>query len=245
QGMEFSDDLEQLKEWIPLIMKDRIVNQPIAATKMDSGTDVNFGSLTRELLSNLQEENVHIKYKSNVEDITRTHDGVWEVKVRNFEDDTIEYHTAKFVFIGAGGGALPLLQKTGIPESKHVGGFPISGLFLVCNNEEVIEQHHAKVYGKAATGAPPMSVPHLDTRYIDNEKSLLFGPFAGFSPKFLKTGSNMDLIESVKLNNVFTMLSSGAKNLGLTKYLVQQLMLSKEERIKELQEFIPNAKIED
>jgi len=136
-------------------------------------------------------------------------------------------------------------KKTGIPESKHIGGFPVSGLFLVCNNQEVVEQHHAKVYGKAAVGAPPMSVPHLDTRYIDNKKSLLFGPFAGFSPKFLKTGSNMDLIASVKPNNVFTMLAAGAKNIPLTKYLVQQLMLSKEQRIEELREFVPNAKSED
>ena len=140
---------------------------------------------------------------------------------------------------------LHILQKTGIPESKHIGGFPVSGLFLVCNNPEIVEQHHAKVYGKAKVGAPPMSVPHLDTRYIDNKKSLLFGPFAGFSPKFLKTGSNMDLFTSVKPNNVLTMLAAGDKEMALTKYLIQQLMLSKEQRIEELREFIPNAKRED
>ncbi|MEW9675414.1 malate:quinone oxidoreductase [Lentibacillus sp. L22] len=245
QGMEFSDDPEKLKEWIPLIMKDRTVDQPIAATKIDSGTDVNFGALTRKLLDHLKSKDVRINYNHTVDDIKRTEDGAWEVKVRNYEDDTLEYHTAKFVFIGAGGGALPLLQKTGIPESKHIGGFPVSGLFMVCNNPEIIKQHHAKVYGKAAVGAPPMSVPHLDTRYIENQKSLLFGPFAGFSPKFLKTGSNMDLISSVKPNNVFTMLAAGAKNIPLTKYLIGQLMLSKEQRIKELQEFIPDAKSED
>ncbi|MGY0693880.1 malate:quinone oxidoreductase [Virgibacillus sp. FSP13] len=245
QGMEFSDDPEKLKEWIPLIMKDRTVDQPIAATRMASGTDVNFGALTRKLMGNLESQNVNINYNHTVEDIERTDDGAWEVKVRNFERGTLEYHTAKFVFIGAGGGALPLLQKTDIPESKHVGGFPVSGLFMVCNNQDVVAQHHAKVYGKAAVGAPPMSVPHLDTRFIDNKKSLLFGPFAGFSPKFLKTGSNMDLLGSVKPNNVFTMLASGAKNLPLTKYLVQQLMLSKEQRMEEIREFIPDAKAED
>ncbi|MEN1966692.1 malate:quinone oxidoreductase [Lentibacillus sp. N15] len=245
QGMEFSDDPEKLKEWIPLIMRDRALDHPMAATKIDSGTDVNFGSLTRKLLGHLKNQGVDINYNNTVEDIQRTDDGSWEVKVRNFADDTLEYHTAKFVFIGAGGGALPLLQKTDIPESKHFGGFPVSGLFLVCNNPEVIEQHHAKVYGKAAVGAPPMSVPHLDTRYIDNQKTLLFGPFAGFSPKFLKTGSNMDLLGSVKRDNVFTMLAAGAKNIPLTKYLVQQLMLSKEQRINELREFIPDAKSED
>jgi malate dehydrogenase (quinone) len=245
QGMEFSDDPEKLMEWIPLIMEGRTLNKPIAATKIDSGTDVNFGVLTRMLFDHLKNQNVTIKYSHQVDDINRTSEGSWELKVRNVENGKIEHHSANFVFIGCGGGSLPLLQKTGIPESKHIGGFPVSGLFLVCNNPEVVEQHHAKVYGKAAVGAPPMSVPHLDTRFIDNKKSLLFGPFAGFSPKFLKTGSNMDLLGSVKTNNLLTMLAAGAKNIPLTKYLIQQLMLSKEQRMEELREFIPNAKSED
>jgi malate dehydrogenase (quinone) len=245
QGMEFSDDPGKLKEWIPLMMKDRTINKPIAATRIESGTDVNFGSLTRMLFDHLKNQGVDIHYKHKVNDIKRTSDGLWELKVKNLDSGTVELHTAKFLFIGAGGGSLPLLQKTGIPESKHIGGFPVSGLFLVCNNPEVIAQHHAKVYGKAAIGAPPMSVPHLDTRYIDNKKSLLFGPFAGFSPKFLKTGSNLDLFASVKPHNLVTMLASGVKNMSLVKYLIQQLMLSKEKRIQELREFVPNAKSED
>lgn len=245
QGMEFSDDPEKLIEWLPLIMEGRTLNEPIAATKIDSGTDVNFGALTRMLFDHLKNENVEINYKHSVKDIKRTSDGLWEVKVHDIDSGKIECHTAKFVFIGAGGASLPILQKTGIPESKHIGGFPVSGLFLVCNNPEVIEQHHAKVYGKAKVGAPPMSVPHLDTRYIDNKKSLLFGPFAGFSPKFLKTGSNLDLIGSVKPNNVVTMLAAGVKEMALTKYLIQQVLLSNEKRIEELREFIPNAKSED
>ena len=245
QGMEFSDNPNKLKEWIPLIMEGRTSKEPIAATKIDSGTDVNFGALTRMLFDHLERKNVDIKFNHKVDDIKRTSDGSWELKVQNVVSGAVERHTAKFVFIGGGGGSLPLLQKTGIPESKHIGGFPVSGLFLVCNNPEVVKQHHAKVYGKAAVGAPPMSVPHLDTRFINNKKSLLFGPFAGFSPKFLKTGSNMDLLSSVKPNNVLTMLAAGAKNIPLTKYLIQQLMLSKEQRIEELREFVPNAKSED
>ncbi|WP_342416067.1 malate:quinone oxidoreductase [Paenibacillus sp. FSL R10-2782] len=245
QGMEFSDDPEKLKEWIPLIMEGRTSNEPIAATKIDSGTDVNFGALTRMLFDYLKSKNVEIKYKHSIKDIKRTSDGLWEVKVHNLENGKTEYHTAKFVFIGGGGASLPLLQKTGIPESKFIGGFPVSGLFMVCNNPKVVAQHHAKVYGKAKLGAPPMSVPHLDTRYIGNQKSLLFGPFAGFSPKFLKTGSNLDLICSVKPNNLFTMLAAGAKEMALTKYLIQQVMLSNEKRLEELREFIPNANIED
>ncbi|PWA08415.1 malate:quinone oxidoreductase [Pueribacillus theae] len=245
KGMEFSDDPEKLLEWIPLIMQGRTSDEPIAATRIDSGTDVNFGALTRMLFNHLKTKNIEINYNHRVDDIKRADDGSWEVKVKNLESGRVERHTAKFVFIGGGGGSLPLLQKSGIPEGKHIGGFPVSGIFLVCKNPEVVEQHHAKVYGKAKVGAPPMSVPHLDTRYIDNKKTLLFGPFAGFSPKFLKTGSMLDLVHSVKPNNVLTMLAAGAKEMPLTKYLIQQVMLSKEQRIEELREFIPNAKSED
>lgn len=245
QGMEFSDDPEKLMEWIPLMMEDRTINEPIAATKVDSGTDVNFGALTRMLFDNLEGQNVAVHYKHLVKDIKRTSDGLWELKVKNLDNGTVDHRTAKFVFIGGGGGSLHLLQKSGIPQGRHTGGFPVSGLFMVCNNPDVIEQHHAKVYGKAAVGAPPMSVPHLDTRYIENRQSLLFGPFAGFSPKFLKTGSLLDLITSIKLDNLITMLASGFKSMSLIKYLIQQLLLSKEQRMKELRQFVPDARSED
>jgi malate dehydrogenase (quinone) len=245
QGMEFSDNPAKLKEWIPLMMKDRTVNEPIAATKIDSGTDVNFGSLTRMLFDHLKQKNVKIKFKHNVDDIKRTKDGSWELKVRNVESGNVERQTAKFVFIGGGGGSLHLLQKSGIPEGKGIGGFPVSGLFMVCQNPDIVAQHYAKVYGKAPVGAPPMSVPHLDTRFIDNKESLFFGPFAGFSPKFLKNGSMLDLITSVNMDNLVTMLAAGVKNVPLTKYLIEQVMLSKEKRMEALREFVPNAKIED
>ncbi|KWW22686.1 MULTISPECIES: malate:quinone oxidoreductase [Bacillaceae] len=245
KGMEFSDDPAKLMEWIPLIMQDRQSKEAIAATKIDTGTDVNFGALTNMLFDHLKTKNVDIKYKHSVDNMKRTDDGSWELKVRNVDNGNVEHHTAKFVFIGGGGGSLHLLQKSGIPEGKHIGGFPVSGIFMVCNNPEVVAQHNAKVYGKAKVGAPPMSVPHLDTRFIDNKKSLLFGPFAGFSPKFLKTGSMLDLVTSVKPNNLLTMLAAGAKEMSLTKYLIQQVMLSKEQRMEELKEFIPNAKSED
>ncbi|WP_210110305.1 malate:quinone oxidoreductase [Paenibacillus sp. 1295] len=244
-GMEFSDDKKELAKWMPLMMKDRTSNEPVAATKIDSGTDVNFGALTRMLIKHLKEQHVGIHYQHSVKNMKRTSDGQWELSVKNLKSGAVERHKAKFVFIGAGGGSLHLLQKTGIPEGKHIGGFPVSGIFMVCKNQKVVEQHHAKVYGKASVGAPPMSVPHLDTRFIDNKKSLLFGPFAGFSPKFLKTGSNADLITSVKMHNLLTMLAAGVKEISLTKYLIQQLMLSKEQRMAELRDFVPGAKSED
>ena len=245
EGMVLSDDPDELRDWIPLIMEGRDSNEPIAATKIESGTDVNFGALTRLLFDHLTTNEVEVNYRHSVEDVKRLENGLWEVKVKDLTSNTLETHTAPFLFIGGGGGSLSLLQKTGIPESRHIGGFPVSGLFLVCNNREVIEQHHAKVYGKAKVGAPPMSVPHLDTRYIEGRKELLFGPFAGFTPKFLKTGSNLDLIRSVKPNNVMTMLAAGAKEMPLTKYLIEQVLLSHDKRMDELREFIPTAKNED
>lgn len=245
QGMEYSDDPVKLSEWIPLIMKDRIMNKPMAATRYETGTDVNFGALTRMLFAHLQSKNVVVKFKHNVDDLKRTADGAWELKVRNIASGAVERHTAKFVFIGGGGGSLHLLQKSGIPEGKGIGGFPVSGIFLVCQKPEIVAQHHAKVYGKAPVGAPPMSVPHLDTRLIDGKESLFFGPFAGFSPKFLKFGSMFDLITSVNADNLVTMLAAGVNNVSLTAYLIRQVMLSKEERMADLRDFVPNAKSED
>lgn len=245
QGMEYTDDPQKLAEWLPLVMEGRTPGEPIAATKIDTGTDVNFGALTRMLFEHLQKQNVEVHYKHMVKDLKRTTDGLWEVKVQDMISNKQSSYAAKFVFIGGGGGSLHLLQKSGIPEGKGIGGFPISGLFMVCNNPEVVEKHFAKVYGKAKVGAPPMSVPHLDTRFIDGKKTMLFGPFAGFSPRFLKTGSLLDLITSVKPHNVLTMICSGLKELSLVKYLIQQLLLSDEKRLKDLQDFVPTAKLED
>lgn len=245
EGMEYSDDHELLKEWLPLMMSGRQPDEKIGMSRIDSGTDINFGSLTKKLFNRLEEQGVEMNFKHAVQDLRRTQNDKWQVKVKNLNNNKLEFHTADFVFIGAGGGSLPLLQKTNIPESKNIGGFPVSGLFLVCDDEEIVNQHEAKVYGKAKVGAPPMSVPHLDTRYIDGKRSLLFGPFAGFSPKFLKTGSYMDLLGSVKPYNVLTMLSAGAKELGLTKYLVEQVLLKDEQRMEELREFIPEARSEN
>ncbi len=245
QGMEYSDDPATLEEWIPLMMKGRSLNQPIAATRIESGTDVNFGALTRILFDHLQKQDVDIRFKHQVDDVKRTSDGSWALKVRNLDNGKIERHTAKFVFIGSGGGSLHLLQKSGIPEGRGIGGFPVSGLFMVCKKPDVVAKHHAKVYGKAPVGAPPMSVPHLDTRVIDNKESLFFGPFAGFSPKFLKSGSMFDLLTSVKMNNLVTMSAAGVKNVALTKYLINQVMLSKEQRMEALREFVPEARSED
>ena len=243
EGMEYTEDPEKMKEWVPLMMEGRTGNDPMAATRIENGTDVNFGALTTKLIDNLVKKGVTVHYNTTVKDVSRNSDGQWDIKMRSgHHTETV---TARFVFLGAGGGSLPLLQKSGITEGKGIGGFPISGLFMVCKNPEVVKEHHAKVYSKAKVGAPPMSVPHLDTRYIDGEESLLFGPFAGFSPRFLKTGSFLDLPLSVKPHNLATMLLCAVKELGLVKYLIGQLMLNDEARLKDLQNFVPNAKLED
>ena len=245
EKMEISEDPEKIKKWVPLMMEGRKSEEPIAITYDETGTDVNFGALTKKLISNLQEKHVEVNYKHEVQDIKKQDNGNWNVVIKDLTSGQITNYETEFVFIGAGGASLPLLQKTGIKESKHIGGFPVSGLFLRCKNPDVIKQHHAKVYGKAEVGAPPMSVPHLDTRFVNGERSLLFGPFAGFSPKFLKTGSYLDLIKSVKPNNIVTMLSAVVIEFNLNKYLVSLLLLSNEERIDDLRVFFPEAKDED
>src|SRR5699024_3012236 len=217
----------------------------VAATKMVEGTDVNFGALTRKMFQHLQSTSTEILYNQTVNDLKQNRDGTWEITVYDEKKREKKHHQATFVFIGGGGGSLHLLQKSRIKEGKHIGGFPVSGNFMVCRNKEVINKHYAKVYGKAKVGAPPMSVPHLDTRYIDGEKALLFGPFAGFSPRFLKEGSRLDLFTSVRIDNVLTMIAAGAKEMSLTKYLIQQLMLTSNQRMEQLREFIPEAKKED
>lgn len=245
-GMEYSENHAQLAAWMPLVMEGRDPNQKVAATRMKAGTDVNFGALTRNLFQQLTSlPDVHMHFNHDVRNLKRSKSGGWEVKVKDKNTGGTKTIRAKFVFIGAGGGSLHLLEKSDIPEGRGFGGFPVSGQWLKCTNPAIIEQHQAKVYGKASVGAPPMSVPHLDTRMIDGQKALLFGPYAGFSTKFLKEGSYWDLPSSIKASNVAVMISAGLRNIPLTKYLIQQVMQSSEDRLNALKEYYPDAVMAD
>ena len=246
EGMEFSNDFEKIKSWIPLMLEERNPHEPIAVTHTTQGTDLNFGTLTRSLCKYLRDKfEVDVFLNHEVETLEQQEDKTWKLRVEDKITGEEKYVTSQFVFIGAGGGSLRLLEKSDIPEAEGYGGFPVSGQWLVCKNEEVIARHGAKVYGKAKVGTPPMSVPHLDSRIINGKKELLFGPFAGFSTKFLKEGSYLDLPASISFDNILPMLNVGIHNLALTKYLIQQVMLSVEEKVDVLREFIPTAKDED
>ena len=244
-GMEYIDDADEFARRLPLMSKGRNFTEPVALNWSDFGTDVDFGALTQQLINSLAQTGATVYFGHDVRDITRESDGRWTVKVRNIRTGATRKVSARFVFVGAGGGALPLLQKSGIAEAKGFGGFPVSGQFLRCTNRDLIAQHRAKVYGKAAVGAPPMSVPHLDTRVIDGRAGLLFGPYAGWTPKFLKNGKLTDLPKSVKANNLASLLGVGVTEMGLTKYLIGELMQSDADRIRTLSEFVPRAAKDD
>jgi malate dehydrogenase (quinone) len=219
-GMEYTEDTKQIADWTPLVMEGRTKDEPVAATRIITGTDVDYGSLTNHFVDHLSAlRGFTVHYQSRVTDITREKDGRWRVEVRDVKSGDRRSVTTKFVFIGAGGGALPLLQKSGIPEGKGYGGFPVSGIWLRCDDPAINKRHHAKVYGKAPHGSPPMSVPHLDTRVIGGQHSLLFGPYAGFSSKFLKHGSLLDLFESIRPANVKPLLSVARDNVDLEQVL--------------------------
>jgi malate dehydrogenase (quinone) len=243
RGMEYSEDRKKIADWAPLVMEGRTGSDPLAATRIITGTDVDYGALTRLLVAHLEKlPHFNAHYLHRVTGIERNGDGRWRVEVKELKSDKTLSVTTKFVFIGAGGGALPLLQKSKIPEGRGYGGFPVSGIWLRCDVPDVTSRHHAKVYGKASVGSPPMSVPHLDTRVIDGQRSLLFGPYAGFSSKFLKQGSLLDLFESVEPSNIEPMLAVARDNFGLTEYLLAQVLQSPTHRFAALRAYFPEAR---
>ncbi|GEP49233.1 malate:quinone oxidoreductase [Microbacterium saccharophilum] len=246
QGIEYSEDSRVINQWAPLLMqKRRKTDEPFAATRVPAGTDVDFGALTRQLFDHLQEQGVDVVTNCEVRNLTKQKDGTWKVAYRNALGKTPGSFNARFVFVGAGGWAIKLLQRSGIPEIKGYGVFPIGGQFLKTTNPAVVAQHKAKVYSQASVGAPPMSVPHLDTRVVDGESSLLFGPFATFSPKFLKHGRLTDIVAQVRPGNLWPMIKVALDNPSLITYLVSELLKNHKKKVDALRTFMPTAKDED
>ncbi|WP_345799951.1 malate:quinone oxidoreductase [Microbacterium sp. AZCO] len=244
-GIEYSEDSRVINKWAPLLMKKRRKGEPFAATRVPAGTDVDFGALTRQLFDGLKDHGAEVITNREVRRLKKLADGTWQVKWRDTIGRTPGTLNAKFVFVGAGGWALKLLQRSGIPEISGYGVFPIGGQWLKTTNPALVSQHKAKVYSQASVGAPPMSVPHLDTRVVDGEASLLFGPFATFSPKFLKNGSMLDIVTQVRPGNLGPMLKVAWDNPSLIRYLVGELLKNHAKKVDSLRVFMPSAKDED
>lgn len=242
--LKFSDDPAVLADWLPLMFGNRPDGEPVAVTRSTQGTDVDFGVLTRQLLAALQRRGGTVRLRHEVTALRRS-GGTWQLDVRDRGTNGRRRLRAPYVFVGAGGGTLPLLQKARVPEVRRYGAFPISGQFLRTSRPDLVAAHRAKVYGHAAPGAPTISVPHLDLRTVDGREYLLFGPFAAFSPRFLRTGRLTDLLRSVRPGNLPVLAASARDNRSLMAYLVRQVAQTSRARLAALRVFVPQARPED
>jgi malate dehydrogenase (quinone) len=238
---ELIDDPAEFARRLPFMAAKRDFSEPIALNWAADGTDVDFGSLSRQLIGFCVRNGTTALFGHEVRNLTRQSDGSWTLQIGNRRTGEKRKLNAKFVFVGAGGDALPLLQKSGIKEVKGFAGFPIGGRFLRADNPALTAAHRAKVYGAPAPGAPPLGALHLDLRFVNGKAWLVFGPYAGWSPKFLKYGHFTDLPRSVKPDNLLSMLGVGLTETTLLSYLIGQLRLSEPDRVRMLREFAPGA----
>jgi len=238
-GTEFIDDVDEFARRLPLMAAGRALSEPVAITWAADGTDVDFGVLTTQLIGYGVRSGTTALFGHEVRNLS--YDGAWTLRVRNRRTGENRKLKAKFVFVGAGGDALRLLQKAGITEVRGFGGFPVGGKFLRSGDPALAAGHRAKVYGMPAPGAPATTAPHLDARVINGKSWLLFGPFAGWSPKFLKQGRVSDLPRSIRPANVASMLHAGVSERKLVNYLISQLQQSPPARAEVLRQFVSSA----
>lgn len=243
-GLEFTDAPDVLASWLPLMSEGRTGDDPVAATRAAQGTDIDFGVLTRQLLSALRARGGVVRTGRQVTSLRRRGQE-WQVEVQDRGTGQRRQLRTPYVFVGAGGGTLPLLQSAEVPEIRRCGAFPISGQFLRTDRPELVAAHRGKVYGHAQPGAPTISVPHLDLRVVDGRESLLLGPFAAFSPRFLTHGRLTDLVRSVCIGNLPTLLSSVRDNRSLVTYLLRQVAQPARARMAALRQFVPEARAAD
>ncbi len=244
-GTELIEDPDEFARRLPFMAAKRDFAEPVALNWASHGTDVDFGALARQLVGFCVRHGATALFGHEVRNLTRQSDGSWTLLIGNRRTGEKHRLNAKFVFVGAGGDALPLLQKSGIDEIKGFAGFPIGGRFLRADDPALTARHRAKVYGAPAPGAPPLGALHLDLRFVNGKSWLVFGPYAGWSPKFLKHGHVTDLPRSVKPDNLLSMLGVGVTQMTLVNYLISQLRLSERDRLQALREFAPGAVASD
>jgi malate dehydrogenase (quinone) len=244
-GIEVIDEPDEFARRLPFMAAGRDFSEPTALNWAAHGTDVDFGALSRQLIGYCVRHGATALFGHEVRNLTRQSDGSWTLLIINRRTRQKRRLNARFVFVGAGGDALPLLQKSGIEGIKGFAGFPIGGRFLRADNPVLTAAHRAKVYGTPAPGAPPLGALHLDLRFVQGKPWLVFGPYAGWSPKFLKHGRVTDLPRSVKPDNVVSMLGVALTEVTLVTYLLGQLWLSESDRMRVLREFAPSARESD
>ncbi|WP_076478429.1 malate dehydrogenase (quinone) [Williamsia sterculiae] len=239
-GMEFSDDPSVIARWAPLVMEGRPAAQRVAATRHPGGTDVDFGALTRGLTTVITSCGGEVRLGHDVRSLRRDASGSWVVRCRN-RDGEFSVRSPQ-VFVGAGGHALRLLQRAHLPEVRGYAVLPVGAAFLRCSDPTVVSRHRSKVYGQAAVGAPPMSVPHLDRRVVDGTPHLMFGPYATFSTKLLTRGRWTDFFTTVRSHNMVVILAAMVQNVSLIRYLIGQLAARPRHRFRQLQRYYPRAR---
>lgn len=240
-NMSFSESREEIQSWIPYTMEQRSETERMAATKIEGGTDVNFQAVTEDMVRYLGHHQVKLDFNTHVKRVHKSPTGTWLVEASK-DGAPVQYKADK-LFVGAGGGAFPLLKKSHLPCRSRFAGFPVGGRFLVAEiDEQAARYYNAKTYGKAKVGAPPMSVPHLDLRAANGRHYLLFGPFATFMPVLEKGRGFVEYVRSMRLHDLPNLLNVALEHFPLVKYLVSETFKGKESMFTELENFAPGIR---